>query len=97
MASSVAHWVVSLGLDGRIASQKPIDDALRQDPVLLAEVKKDQEGLEAEEEVAAVEGEKTEGKPSGKLMTTEEIALGHVGWPARKYHFPTMPLLMSII
>lgn len=84
MASSVAHWVISLGLDGRVANQSPIYEALKQDFVLLAEVKKDQEALEAEEEVVAVEGEKKADKPSGKLMTKEEIAVGHVGWPARE-------------
>jgi hypothetical protein len=85
MASSIAHWVVSLGLDGRIANQGPIDEALKRDPVLLAEVAKDTEAIETEEQVIAVEGEAKPHKPSGKLMTAEEIAEGHVSWPARTF------------
>lgn len=85
MASSIAHWVVSLGLDGRIANQGPIDEALKRDSVLLAEVAKDEEAIETEEQVIVVEGEARPEKPSGKLMTAEEIAEGHVGWPARTF------------
>lgn len=83
MASTIAHHVISLGLDGRIANQGPIDEALKRDSVLLAEVTKDKEAIEKEEEVITVEGEPRLEKLSGKLMSAEEVAEGHVGWPAR--------------
>jgi hypothetical protein len=91
-ATSVAHWVVSLSLDGRVVSQGPISDALKQDSVLFAEVKKDQEELELQEKVAVLDGEKErQERPSGKLMTKEEVALGHVSWLADRPSFQSLP------
>ncbi|KAH7340934.1 hypothetical protein B0J17DRAFT_716110 [Rhizoctonia solani] len=68
MVSEVADFVVSLGTDGRIASQGSIDEAFRLNPKLKAEAEKDQE-ME---------------RKGDQLMVAEEVAEGHVGWPALK-------------
>ncbi|QRW00058.1 ABC transporter transmembrane region [Ceratobasidium sp. AG-Ba] len=87
MVSEVADFVVSLGSDGRIASQGSIADALRLNSKLRAEVEKEEE-LEKkadepiDENVPADEKEKK--KSDGKLIVAEEIAEGRVGWSALK-------------
>jgi len=88
MASSVAHYVVSLGSNGRIASQGSISEAIAQDVEFAAEVAKDQEVLEKEAEVIDTPEEpKADAKKSdGKLVMSEEIAEGHVSWPAFKLY-----------
>src|SRR5437588_2330677 len=83
MASSVAHFVVSLGPNGRIVSQGSISEAIAKDVTFAAEVAKDQEVLEKEAEIIdAPEEPKANGKSDGKLVMSEEIAEGHVSWPA---------------
>ncbi|KAF8758431.1 P-loop containing nucleoside triphosphate hydrolase protein [Rhizoctonia solani] len=89
MVSEVAHFVVSLGSDGRIVSQGSIDEALRLNPKLKAEAEKDEElerkGEEVVDESNAVDkSEANAKKGDGKLMVAEEVAEGHVGWPALK-------------
>ncbi|KAF8594046.1 hypothetical protein BDV93DRAFT_529547 [Ceratobasidium sp. AG-I] len=83
MVGEVADFVVSLGPDGRVTASDNISDALRFNPKLQAEVK-----LEKEIETKSVQ---TIDKPNvnngsripdGKIMVAEEVALGHVGWPA---------------
>ncbi|KAJ8594877.1 hypothetical protein M405DRAFT_759938 [Rhizopogon salebrosus TDB-379] len=88
MASSVAHYVVSLGSNGRIASQGSISEAIAKDVTFAAEVAKDQEVLEKEAEVIDTpEQTKADAKKSdGKLVMSEEIAEGHVSWPAFKLY-----------
>jgi hypothetical protein len=88
MASSVAHYVVSLGSNGRIASQGSISEAIAKDVTFAAEVAKDQEVLEKEAEVIDTPEEpKADAKKSdGKLVMSEEIAEGHVSWPACRFH-----------
>ncbi|QRW00073.1 ABC transporter transmembrane region [Ceratobasidium sp. AG-Ba] len=87
MVGEVADFVVSLGSDGRIASQGSIADALRLNSKLRAEVEKEEELEKKADEVvdenAPVE-EKEKKKSDGKLVVAEETAEGHVGWPALK-------------
>lgn len=83
MVSEVADYIVSLGPNGRIISQGSIDDALRSNPKLQAEVEVERQ-LETQaapviEDPNAMAGSQ---KPNGKLMVAEEVALGHIGWPA---------------
>ncbi|QRW27528.1 ABC transporter transmembrane region [Rhizoctonia solani] len=90
MVSEVAHFVVSLGSDGRIVSQGSIDEALRLNPKLKAEAEKDEElerkGEEVVDESNAVDkSEANAKKGDGKLMVAEEVAEGHIGWPALKF------------
>jgi hypothetical protein len=88
MASSVAHYVVSLGANGRIASQGSISETIATDVAFAAEVARDQEVLEKEAEVIdAPEEPNPDAKMSdGKLVMSEEIAEGHVSWPACRFH-----------
>lgn len=91
MVSEVADFVISIGSDGRIVSQGSVDDAYRSNPRLKAEAEKDQE-LEHKGEQVVDESNPAGGKvqgpkaktSDGKLMVAEEVAEGHVGWPALK-------------
>lgn len=82
MASPIADFVVSLS-DGHIVSQGSVSDALQKDARLVEEVKHEEEALELEEDVEGGETADTGTKPKdGKLTVAEEIAVGHVSWPA---------------
>lgn len=93
VAAPVSHWVVSLSLDGRVASQGPITEAQKPDFTMHTEVKRDPEEAKAD---AAAGDQHVKLKLSGKLMTKEEIALGHVGWPARE-SFLTYPYSANLM
>ncbi|KAG0697813.1 hypothetical protein DFH29DRAFT_984146 [Suillus ampliporus] len=88
MASSVAHFVVSLGSNGQIVSQGSISEAIAKDDKFAAEVAKEQEVLAKEAEVVDTpeEPEADAKKSDGKLVMSEEIAVGHVSWPAFKLY-----------
>ncbi|KAI0360840.1 multidrug resistance-associated ABC transporter [Trametes cingulata] len=83
----IADFVVALGGDGRITSQGSLEKTLQEDRELLAELATEEEQLEiAEQELdkPEVPGEDT-GK--GKLVVSEEIAAGSVGWSAFRLYF----------
>lgn len=89
MVSEVAHFVVSLGADGRIVGQGSIADAYRSNPKFKAEAEKGQElehrGGQVIDGSGPIDQTAPRGKNSdGKLMVAEEVAVGHVGWPALK-------------
>ncbi|KAF8744087.1 P-loop containing nucleoside triphosphate hydrolase protein, partial [Rhizoctonia solani] len=89
MVSEVADFVISLGTDGRIASQGTIDEAYRSNPKLKAEAEKDEElerkGDQVVDDSNPVDKRNDSNKKSdGKLMVAEEVAEGHVSWPALK-------------
>lgn len=81
MASSIAHFVVSMGSNGRIVSHGSISEAIAKDDKLAAEMAKEQEVLANEVQVADTP-EEPKAKSDGKLVMSEEIAEGHVSWPA---------------
>ncbi|KAG8684445.1 hypothetical protein FRC11_012098, partial [Ceratobasidium sp. 423] len=90
MVSEVADFVISLGTDGRIVSQGTIDEAYRSNLKLKAEAEKDKE-LERKGDQVIDDSNPTDKKAEanakksdGKLMVAEEVAVGHVGWPALK-------------
>jgi hypothetical protein len=85
MVSPVAKSIVVVGLDGRIASQGTLEQALATDSKLRAEVEKEKETLAKKQEVidAPVKETKAHGDSGkGKLVVAEEVALGRVSWPA---------------
>jgi hypothetical protein len=88
MTSPIADYVVSLGLDGRVASRGAVSDAVTKDKTfarkLVEEVQviKDEEKLIDQEEPDA-----TAKQADGKLIVAEEIAEGHVSWDACKLPF----------
>lgn len=68
--------------DGRVISQGSLSSALAKDKKLSAAAAKEAEQLEkAEEEVTDPKQDTDKG--NGKLVVSEEIAEGHVGWSAR--------------
>ncbi|KAH7918845.1 hypothetical protein BV22DRAFT_1100101 [Leucogyrophana mollusca] len=102
MASSIAHFVVSLGSNGRIVSQGSIFDAIAKDDQLAAEVAKEQEVIEDVADAMDTEPEiKTETKVDGKLVVAEEILEGHVSWTAFKLYLVGLgghyPLIFWIV
>lgn len=83
MASPLADYVVSLGMDGRVASHGSVSDAIASSPELVENIpdeekKIDQEGPDA-----------TAKQTDGKLIVAEEIAEGHVSWDACNCHLPS--------
>lgn len=91
MVSEVADFLVSLGPDGRVVSQGNIDDAFRFNPELKSEAAKDRE-LEKKGEQVVDENNPSDDKlrevqakrSDGKLTVAEQVAEGHIGWPAMK-------------
>ncbi|TFY83125.1 hypothetical protein EWM64_g881 [Hericium alpestre] len=90
MAAPIADHVVSVSLDGKVSSRGSVSDALAHDTKLSAEVAEEkEEEAKADEEVDGeqpIEGKKAD----GKLTVAEEIAVGHVSWPAMKMYFTSM-------
>lgn len=88
MASPIAHFMISLGVDGRIVSQGSVSDALAQDKNLIAEVAKDSMAMEKVNEGVDCKEQKDQvAKGDGKLTVAEEIQEGHVSWKALKLFF----------
>ena len=90
MASPLADFVVSLGTDGRIATQGTVSDALAKNKKLAEEVEIEEKAIELDEVVDEVEGDQeapVAGK--GKLVLAEEIEEGHVSKDAcESSHIP---------
>ncbi|PIL37563.1 ATP-binding cassette transporter [Ganoderma sinense ZZ0214-1] len=100
MASPIADFVVSLGTDGRVASQGTLSKVLAKDHKLSEEVAEEREELKkAEDEVDAVEpdSEDVPKKGDGKLVVAEEISEGHVSWSALRLYFTSMSGGYSLI
>ncbi|KAJ7596755.1 P-loop containing nucleoside triphosphate hydrolase protein [Mycena floridula] len=76
----IAGFVVSLGSDGRVVSQGPVEKTLADDRSLEAQLLSDKQALEKLEEV--VHEPKEPAVVSGKIIVEEEVAEGKVGWPA---------------
>ncbi|CAE6385646.1 unnamed protein product [Rhizoctonia solani] len=89
MVSEVADFVVSLGSNGRIVNQGYVSELLRVNARFRAEVEQEKE-IEEQVSQTVEKIDPGEGKPTpaakgdGKLMVEEEVAIGHVGWPAAK-------------
>lgn len=86
MVSPIASYVVSLGTDGRVASQGSVAEAMANDKEMQAEAEESEEALKKadQEEATEMKGEETK-KSDGKLVVAEEIAEGHVSWAAGEY------------
>ncbi|KIM25975.1 hypothetical protein M408DRAFT_330768, partial [Serendipita vermifera MAFF 305830] len=87
MVNPIASFVVAVGLDGRIASQGTLEEALATDSKLREEIKIETKTIAKGKEVvdAPTDAPKKEEKQAtGKLIVAEEVALGRVSWPALK-------------
>lgn len=81
LAQTVSDYIVLLRLDGTIQSCGPAVEVIGREKV-LQEAITEEEAHELEiklEEVMNIDGPK---QAKGKLIVAEEVALGHVGWPA---------------
>ena len=78
--------MVSLGTDGRIASQGTLSKVLDKDKHLAVEIAEERQEAEKAEQTIddATEQDPAASKSDGKLIVAEEISEGHVGWPARE-------------
>ncbi|KAI9059804.1 multidrug resistance-associated ABC transporter [Trametes sanguinea] len=93
MASPIADHVVSLGTDGRIATQGTLSKVLAKDEKLLAELSEEEKELKkADTDVDHVDpdDEAAPKKADGKLVVAEEIAEGRVSWPALRLYLSSM-------
>ncbi|KAF8592008.1 P-loop containing nucleoside triphosphate hydrolase protein [Ramaria rubella] len=91
MVAPIAHFAVSLSLDGRVVSQGTVSEAMAKNQTFLRQVAETNEITEkVEETVDNVEFNKKDQNAVSKLVMEEEIALGHVGWPALKLYFSSL-------
>ncbi|OSX63327.1 hypothetical protein POSPLADRAFT_1074001 [Postia placenta MAD-698-R-SB12] len=102
LAGPIARHVVSLRDNGRISSQGTLSHALEHDQALAAKVAQDLEVREkAEQNIHQDQSEEDTMKANGKLVVSEEISEGHLGWPALKLYLKSMggsrPILYCII
>ncbi|KAI0693031.1 hypothetical protein BC835DRAFT_1520746 [Cytidiella melzeri] len=88
MAGPLASFVVCLDADGHIISQGSVSDAIAKDSKLIEEIEHEEKAVETvvEAEGYAVDKKPVEGD-KGKLVVVEEIAHGHISWPAFKLFF----------
>ncbi|THH11785.1 hypothetical protein EW145_g436 [Phellinidium pouzarii] len=89
MASPIASFVLSLGKDGRVASQGTVDEAMANGKEMQDEIEHLNEANKKAEEAPTSEDKKSEEaemKKVGKLVVAEEIAEGHVSWSAVKLY-----------
>ncbi|KAI0068093.1 P-loop containing nucleoside triphosphate hydrolase protein, partial [Artomyces pyxidatus] len=91
MASPIADYVVSLGLDGKIASRGTVSDALAKDRTLQAEVAQEAKQIEHDkEELDPEELDVAVKQAEGKLIIAEEVDEGHVSWAAWRLFFASL-------
>lgn len=85
MALPIAKFVLSLGSDGRVVSQGPAEEVLRKDDALQHRVEEAEQIDEKTEEVIDPASEIKAMPGAGKLVVAEELAEGHVRWPASRF------------
>ncbi|KAH8120523.1 hypothetical protein DFH11DRAFT_1560461 [Phellopilus nigrolimitatus] len=87
MISPIASFVLSMGTDGRVASQGSVAEAIIYNKEMQAEVADSKEANKKAKEASTAEDKDEESKKKdGKLVVAEEIAEGHVSWPAVKLY-----------
>ncbi|KAG9090552.1 hypothetical protein FRC07_012081, partial [Ceratobasidium sp. 392] len=85
MVGEVADFVLSLGPNGRVAAQGSVAEVLQSNPKLRLDPGKGNQDTKQDERT---KDDKDTTKPTdGKLTVAEEVAEGHVGWPAMKLFF----------
>jgi hypothetical protein len=91
MVAPIVDFVVSLGLDGRIASRGVAGEVLMKEDKLLQEVNEMTDiAAKAEETIDPVEPEQKDSIGGTKLVMAEEIPIGHVSWPALKLYLSSL-------
>jgi ABC-type methionine transport system ATPase subunit len=98
MTSSIADYVVSLGLDGRVVSCGSVSDVVAKDKTLAAELVEGAQAIKDEEKrIDQEEPDATAKQADGKLIVAEEIAEGHVRWDACKLPFTCSAVPLKLI
>lgn len=90
LCTPIADYVISLGSDGKVVSQGTIDEALKKNHLLKAEVEAEEDELRHEGEAEYPERSDAIDVPDksasgGKLIVAEEMAVGHVTWAAGQF------------
>ena len=78
LAEQISDFVVVLGLDGKVASQGSMSDALKSDSRLRTQAKKQNKEVT---DVKEMPPEK-DNQATGKLIVAEELESGHLSWKA---------------
>ena len=86
MASPLADYVVSLGMDGQVAGRGSALDAVTEYITLSPELV---ENVLDEEKIDKEGPDATAKQTDGKLIVAEEIAEGQVSWDACNCHLPS--------
>jgi ABC-type glutathione transport system ATPase component len=86
LAGPLASFVVSLGSDGRILSRGSVDDAIARDARLAQTLANEAKALQQDTEGDDLGEEAATRKDDGKLMVSEEVEEGHVGWDTFKLY-----------
>jgi len=102
MASPIAQFVVSLGIDGRVLSQGSVSAAVAQNKRLAEEIMKEKNAMQkTTDEIDSANPKQDTAKVDGKLTVAEQIQEGHVSWQALKLFFAGLggghPLLFWIV
>jgi hypothetical protein len=83
LVSPIAHFVASLGVDGRILSQGSISETLARDGILVVKAVEGSKILEnVVDKLGSTKLKEEAVKGNGKLIVAEEIQEGHVSWKA---------------
>lgn len=82
MARPIADYVVSMGVDGQVASHGDIAEALANDQLLAQELSEDQKALDKHDGEVDPPQPGEESKSDGKLIIAEEVEEGHLSWAA---------------
>ncbi|KAG8740685.1 hypothetical protein FRC12_015908 [Ceratobasidium sp. 428] len=93
MVGEVADFVVSLGSNGRVASQGPVQDVLRLNSKFRQEFESDR-AIEEKTEQNVVDHQRCDQQDpeqsDGKLVLEEEVAQGHVSWAALRMFWASL-------
>ena len=91
LTAPAAKFVVSLGADGRVRGQGDLSSVLETDKTLQSSFSKELEALKRDEEqvedVVDAKNAQQQTETKGRLVVEEEVAIGHLGWPACVYTY----------
>ncbi|KZT36419.1 hypothetical protein SISSUDRAFT_1049930 [Sistotremastrum suecicum HHB10207 ss-3] len=101
LCKPIADYVISLGRNGKIVSQGTVDEALKKNTSLKADVEAEEAAMQREEEVEALEGSddsSTKKPEAGKLIVEEEMAIGHVTWASVRLYIASLggPIFFAV-
>lgn len=101
LASPIAAFVVSLGIDGSIQTQgTEVALALARDPILASAIQHEQDLINTnKDDIETVL--QVQSSSNGKLVVAEEIQEGHVAWKSIQLFFSSIggshPVLFCVI